>query len=436
MNHMRSTKRWGCTILLPLLGWLSSAACGATSDLDTFDWTVQTSSAAWEPRAGLQAAQLGETIYILGGRTPTDPQINPVPGASTIWGDVWKSEDWGRNWTRILESETPGHWAPRAYFEAITKDEKVFVLGGQDFSVIEVPGPGGPMQVPVSNFFNDVWSSSDGIQWTQMTPDAPWEGRAGLSSAVLNGEIFVLGGSKNDDSSIVGPGGPARIYFDDVWKSSDDGASWQLVQEHAPWEPRAGGAVVVKDDFLYLLGGEEGFLCEPFPGCSLPYFNDVWRTSDGENWELVTASADWSPRPGHKAAVIDDQIVLFGGFGLPTNPIDVWVSGDGASWQQLSGGPWNAVSPDEIKYDFDVLGVEDAPEVNGPAIYSFGGDRETFNFADPTNFLRVDNDVWRFSAPIPEPSTGALLLFCLSITVALRSRGHRSNSIDGSEKGA
>ena len=126
--------------------------------------------------------------------------------------------------------------------------------------MIEVPGPMGPMQVPVSNFFNDVWSSNDGVNWTEMTASAPWEGRAGLSSAVLNGEIYVFGGSKNDDSSIVGPGGPARIYFDDVWKSSDDGANWQLVKEHAPWEPRAGAAVVIKDDFIYLLGGEDGFL--------------------------------------------------------------------------------------------------------------------------------------------------------------------------------
>ena len=32
-----------------------------------------------------------------------------------------------------------------------------------------------------------------------------------------------------------------------------------------------------------------------------------------------------------------------------------------------------------------------------PSIFTFGGDRETFNFADPLNYLRVDNDVWSFS---------------------------------------
>ena len=53
------------------------------------------------------------------------------------------------------------------------------------------------------------------------------------------------------------------------------------------------------------------------------------------------------------------------------------------------------MSPDQAKYDFDsaVIGDEHGRE----AIYTFGGDRETFNFADPTNYLRVDNGVWKLN---------------------------------------
>ena len=39
--------------------------------------------------------------------------------------------------------------------------------------------------------------------------------------------------------------------------------------------------MVVKDGYMFLLGGEDGFLCEPQPDCELPYFNDVWTTADG-----------------------------------------------------------------------------------------------------------------------------------------------------------
>ena len=82
--------------------------------------------------------------------------------------------------------------------------------------------------------------------------------------------------------------------------------------------------------------------------------------------------------------------------GVPTmqNPMDVWVSPDGATWEQVSDSPWNAESTDDIKYDFEGIAV-------GNVIYTFGGDRETFDFEDPTNYLRVDNDVWRYALPTP-----------------------------------
>ena len=35
----------------------------------------------------------------------------------------------------------------------------------------------------------------------------------------------------------------------------------------------------------------------------------------------------------------------------------------------------------------------------GPKVLTFGGDRETFDFTDPENYLRVDNDVWTFAPP-------------------------------------
>jgi hypothetical protein len=74
--------------------------------------------------------------------------------------------------------------------------------------------------------------------------------------------------------------------------------------------------------------------------------------------------------------------------------MDVWVSTDGGTWEQVSDSPWNAEISDEIKYDFEGIAV-------GDVIYTFGGDRETFDFSDPSNYLRVDNDVWRYELPAP-----------------------------------
>ena len=216
---------------------------------------------------------------------------------------------------------------------------------------------------------------------------------------MLGGEIYVLGGSVNDDVGVVG-GPPKRQLFNDVWKSAD-GVNWTQLTAAAPWAPRAGASVVVKDGYLYLLGGEYGFTGSP-----PPYFNDVWRTADGTTWELVTPAAGWSPRPGHTCDLLEGSIVCFGGYGQSPNPLDVfgrqsptdmWTSDDGATWKKMAQVPWNARSEAGIRYDYDTVVAPAAPGSERDAIYTFGGDRETFNFFDPTQWRNVDDDVWRFA---------------------------------------
>ena len=403
-------------IVLALVG--SSAlpetaeARGKTNGFNYYDWTEVNEQAPWVARAGLEAVVLDGDFYILGGRTP-NPWVppflgGPIPGDSTLWGDVWRSPDRGETWEQLLATDDESHWAARSYHEVVTMNDEMFLLGGQNYILIDNPAcefdPNCfPTRVSVSEFFNDVWSSIDGVNWTELTSEAPWHGRAGLSAIVYNDQIFVMGGSFNDDSSII-DGQAERVLFNDVW-SSPDGINWTELTEEAPWAKRAGAALVVKNGYLWLLGGEFGFF--DFPP---PYFNDVWRTKDGINWELVTSSAGWSPRPGHTCDVLKNTIVCFGGFGLnedifdpdydpfkPSNPMDIWVSKNGADWEELDNPPWNATEPADIKYDYDTVVAPAGPDGRGQAIYTFGGDRETFNFFDPLQWLNVDNDVWRFS---------------------------------------
>lgn len=347
----------------------------------------------WEPRAGLQAVELHNRLYVIAGRSPV---VSEIPRDSFIHGDVWVSDDLGATWTELLEdAESAGLWRNRAYFEAVTQANYMYILGGQNFVAIPRPFPCAawppalgpcPEFITVSDFFNDVWRSTDGVNWEEMTDEAPWEARAGLSAASFKGRLWVLAGSQNDDQSI---GGLERKFFNDVWYSKD-GRDWHQATAQAPWEARAGGVVLPKGGWLYLLGGEKGFE-DP-----ADYFNDVWRTKDGANWELVTADAGWSPRPGHKCSVLANYFVCMGGFGFPDNPMDIWVSKDGADWEQVSSSPWDAVSPDDIRYDFDMLTVSGGKGGMKPSIFTFGGDRETFFFPPEVNFFRVENDVWRY----------------------------------------
>jgi hypothetical protein len=388
-------------------------AAPTVEELSAFSWTTTAPDAPWQARAGLRVVDLDGRLILLGGRTPNQ---STIPGDSTIWADVWASDDGGATWFDLLDGAT-APWPARAYFQALVKDGMIYVIGGQDYGLEENPfcalldqglePPPGlgidpdapcPEFLPTSRFFNDVWRSADGITWEEVTASAPWDPRAGLSSAVLGEHLYVLAGSQNDDSSIIGAGGPARLYYQDVWRSTD-GADWELMTDAAPWEPRAGAVTVVRDDKIFLFGGEDGFTCEPLPDCEAPYFNDVWVTADGATWELVTEAAGWSPRPGHVCELVGNQFLCFGGFGLLVNPTDMWVSDDGAEWSELPTNPWGSSDPLAMRYDFDALVVDD-PET-GRRVLTFGGDRETFDFTDPENYLRVDNDVWTFALPMP-----------------------------------
>lgn len=424
---MQSLRAIVCSLVVTACALAATGAAiageGATS-IGSYRWTnvrptVPFDAGMWAPRAGLQAVELRNDLYVMGGRGPFSFEAETV-----LYGDVWKSSDVGATWTRVAQWQpsqgAPQMWAPRAYFGSVTHRGRIFVIGGQNFQTLPNPifpggcaslPPGVPCLpiVPNSTFFDDVWSSKDGVTWTAETTDAPWAGRAGLSAVVHDGAIYILGGSQGDDAST---GGTGRILFNDVWMSRD-GRNWTEVARRGPrWTPRAGAAVVSKGGYLYVLGGERGFSCgfDPASPCQPAtqtlYFNDVWRSRDGASWQRVTASAGWSPRPGHQCVVLINEIVCFGGYGevpgvppIPANPTDMWTSRDGRTWTQLpspAAPPWNGQSSADMRYDFDALVFSGGRAGLRPSIMTFGGDRERFGLPSDVNAFLIENDVWQF----------------------------------------
>jgi hypothetical protein len=141
----------------------------------------------------------------------------------------------------------------------------------------------------------------------------------------------------------------------DVWVSKDGGANWGLVTSSAPFGPRFGHRCVVFNGAIYLIGGWYG---APTGGVLA---NDVWMTQDGANWTQVNGGAASFPgRTFFGAVATDGGIYVMGGCTVPsmtiggtgTNFNDVWFSADGATWNQLiigSGTIWSA------RAGFDVI---------------------------------------------------------------------------------
>ena len=95
----------------------------------------------------------------------------------------------------------------------------------------------------------------------------------------------------------------------------------------APWLARSGHSVIVYNNELFLLGGQ----------LSTSATNDIWKSSDGTNWVLVSATALWSPRSLLDTIVANNKLLVLGGLDSAfTDDVDnVWQTIDGITWMKI-----------------------------------------------------------------------------------------------------
>ena len=196
------------------------------NSVDGARWTLQT-HAPWDPRhtAGYVVHQ--NKMWIVGG--------DPIQGR--YQGDVWNSSD-GVHWAKVAD-DVP--WRPRVLQYTVAHQGKIWVMGGQTVPQF-APAP--------EAFHNDVWSTPDGVHWTRVLASAPWSPRGMIGgSALFRDRIWILGGGTYDT-----PKQPARNFYNDVW-SSADGVHWERHVEHAPWKARQYHDVAVFDNRMWVLEG-------------------------------------------------------------------------------------------------------------------------------------------------------------------------------------
>ena len=140
-----------------------------------------------------------------------------------------------------------------------------------------------------------------------------------MGHLVYDDKMWILGGFE-----------PGRV--NDVWSSSD-GEIWECVTSAAEWPPRNLPTCLVYDGKMWLMGGSDQIQRK-----SVTY-NDVWNSTDGQNWNLVTPNAAWSARSAASSLVFNGKIWIFGGMDAPygrAHNHDVWYSTDGIGWEQAT----------------------------------------------------------------------------------------------------
>lgn len=130
----------------------------------------------------------------------------------------------------------------REDFEALVFDNKIWVLGGYDCSA----------RGDDDSYIEDVYSSEDGINWTLVTDDVPWKGRRGLAATVCGDYMYISGGFEVDQAG----GTDSRGYKNDLWRSTD-GITWEEITSSAPWTARMNHGMLADEtnDMIYIFGG-------------------------------------------------------------------------------------------------------------------------------------------------------------------------------------
>jgi hypothetical protein len=198
---------------------------------NTFGTLAFNGATDWEGRHMAGWVVFANKLWVVGGDS-NQCQYEP---------DVWNSSD-GVHWSQVA-SQTP--WGQRVLFYTLVFDNKIWVMGGQTLVLADCPG-----YPQTETFFSDVWNSSDGANWSQVLPNgAPWAPRGVICGAVVfNGRMWVIGG---------GTYGTPQYLYNDVW-SSTDGINWTRVAATTPWQPRIYHNVTVYDGRMWVIGGDGG----------------------------------------------------------------------------------------------------------------------------------------------------------------------------------
>lgn len=162
------------------------------------------------------------------------------------------------------------------------------------------------------NLKNDVWKSTDGgATWTNITNNTAWSPRRTFGFASFDNRIWVIGGDNSTG-------------FTDVWYSNaTDGATWTLANATA----FTGGQEVVQA----LTHNSALWAFRSFGGSVY----QVWNSTDGIAWELVSTTQPWEASEHPTFESFGGFIYMIGGnnFGASSG---VWRSSDGVTWENVT----------------------------------------------------------------------------------------------------
>jgi hypothetical protein len=257
---------------------------------DGLNWTEVTGAAGWTGRGRHEALLFNGKMWILGGERHD---------SQSYTNDVWYSED-GATWHLATDSAP---WVARGGHSALVHDGRMWIVGGE-FQ---------PQWISADPYLSDVWYSLDGVLWTEANPPGMPLTRAYHASVVFDDRMWVFGGVGSEDDTVDGYTTWRKVKRKDVWSSSD-GVTWIQVSDAAAWGYRAHMPAVVFNGAMWIFGGAD---YSNLPGASRNhYLDDIWCSVDGMHWGQAIAHAPWGQKWLDEAIVFNDRLWILGGYDM------------------------------------------------------------------------------------------------------------------------
>ena len=193
------------------------------------------------------------------------------------------------------------HFSPRRNHASAVLNGDLYVIGGRTTG---------------TENSNEVWRSADGgLTWDQAADNTLFTPRSAHTAEVIGDAIYLLGGTDGTNR------------FDDVWTSADRGVTWRQTAAVTPRYPgRYLHSSAVLGGTLYVVAGSV---------TGIGVNDDIWRSTDlGSTWSRVTSSANFGSISGHASVVVGNRVYVI-------NPDKVWRSAaavDGLGWTQVATG--------------------------------------------------------------------------------------------------
>lgn len=218
------------------------------------------------------------------------------------FGDVWSSAN-GLDWTRATFN---AEFESRSGYASVVFNNKMWVIGGRNRD----------------GALNDVWSSTDGAVWTLETDNAAFPVGEDHTVTVFNDKLYLIGGTALNNFT---PSYSNQVY------TSEDGISWTQLTTPEIFEARAAHGTVVFENKLWVIGGWQVLTNQETGQQEITSYDDAWYSEDGATWKKAEVSDNYEGRFDLTTTVFNNKVFIIGGFKLGPNLNnreylnDIWV---------------------------------------------------------------------------------------------------------------